>query len=105
MTDHLDALERGCCPDCGSTSLWDGPRGGLSVNQQCLMCGSWWNVLRYDFGDEVGRHVILAERIPDKPGFNPYFDAACPPRRCDHCGRFYKGPAVYCSLGCAQADA
>lgn len=32
---------------------------------------------------------------------NPTFD----PRRCYHCGETYTGPAVYCSLDCALADA
>jgi hypothetical protein len=26
-------------------------------------------------------------------------------RPCDHCGQWYRGPAVYCSLQCAEADA
>ena len=28
-----------------------------------------------------------------------------PERACDHCGSLYRGPAVYCSLGCAIEDA
>jgi hypothetical protein len=34
-----------------------------------------------------------------------YNDDACEPRACDHCGATYRGPAVYCSLECALADA
>jgi hypothetical protein len=26
-------------------------------------------------------------------------------RPCDHCAKLYRGPAVYCSLECALADA
>ena len=34
-----------------------------------------------------------------------YRDDTFPERMCDHCGQLYRGPAVYCSLECAMADA
>lgn len=34
-----------------------------------------------------------------------YDDPSFPERTCDKCGRQYRGPAVYCSLECAVADA
>jgi len=34
-----------------------------------------------------------------------YRDASFAPRVCDCCGQVYRGPAVYCSLACALADA
>lgn len=34
-----------------------------------------------------------------------YSDPSFPERECDHCGQLYQGPAIYCSLGCALADA
>jgi Family of unknown function (DUF6166) len=34
-----------------------------------------------------------------------YSDPSCPERACDYCGKPYRGPAVYCSLECATADA
>lgn len=34
-----------------------------------------------------------------------YIDASYEPRACDRCGCSYRGPAVYCSLECAMADA
>jgi hypothetical protein len=34
-----------------------------------------------------------------------YYDNTQPERECEHCGIPYRGPAVYCSLECAQADA
>jgi hypothetical protein len=33
-----------------------------------------------------------------------YGDATVLERNCDHCGKPYCGPAVYCSLACALAD-
>jgi len=34
-----------------------------------------------------------------------YIDESFPARNCDRCQRRYQGPAVYCSLECALADA
>ncbi len=34
-----------------------------------------------------------------------YHNPTFPPRQCLHCGTDYTGPAVYCSLDCALADA
>jgi hypothetical protein len=34
-----------------------------------------------------------------------YVDNAFPERPCDRCGKPYRGPALYCSLTCALADA
>jgi hypothetical protein len=34
-----------------------------------------------------------------------YRDDSFAERTCDRCGRSYRGPAVYCSLECAVADA
>lgn len=34
-----------------------------------------------------------------------YADDAFEARACDHCGKPYRGPAVYCSLQCAMVDA
>ncbi len=33
-----------------------------------------------------------------------YRDSSFPERNCDNCRKPYKGPAVYCCLGCALAD-
>jgi hypothetical protein len=34
-----------------------------------------------------------------------YRDPSQPERACDHCGQSYRGPALYCCLRCAVADA
>lgn len=36
--DVID-LSRGC-PDCGCACFYPGPRGGMSVNVKCAMCGA-----------------------------------------------------------------
>ena len=35
---------------------------------------------------------------------DPYRDEAFVERACDHCGKSYRGPAVYCSFECTVAD-
>lgn len=32
-------------------------------------------------------------------------DNSRPDRDCERCGKSYRGPAIYCSMACAQADA
>lgn len=36
---------------------------------------------------------------------DPYTDPAYTSRPCDRCGKWYRGPAVYCSRECAIEDA
>lgn len=48
------------------------------------------------FGPEV---KIRAELV------DPYLDDGFEPRKCDHCSREYRGPAVFCSFACACAGA
>jgi hypothetical protein len=45
----------------------------------------------------------LAEQYKAAGG-DPYRDDTSPERACDCCGRMYRGPAVYCSLRCVEAD-
>jgi hypothetical protein len=43
--------------------------------------------------------------VYQKRAVNYYQNDFFEERACDHCGNPYRGPAVYCSLACAQADA
>lgn len=48
----------------------------------------------------------VAERdAPRATAQAAYEDDSFEERACDYCGRPYQGPAVYCSLECAEADA
>jgi hypothetical protein len=55
-----------------------------------------------NFEDIVGfvQRGMAAQRAVDA-----YIDETYPERNCDYCQRPYRGPAVYCSLRCAQDDA
>lgn len=54
--------------------------------------------------EHPGGRIRLDNRPEDKIDAS-YHDPTCPPRNCDKCGKVYTGPAVYCSLECAVADA
>jgi hypothetical protein len=52
-----------------------------------------------------GRIRCLACGAPLVFPVSPYQDDRFEERPCDHCLKLYRGPAVYCSLKCAVADA
>lgn len=56
---------------------------------------------------ELELESIIQKLRPDSAlrALAAYIDPTKPPRACDKCGREYRGPAVYCSLTCAMADA
>lgn len=45
---HLIVL--GICPDCQHSDWHFGPRGGLAVNIQCLICDARFNVCMVNWG-------------------------------------------------------
>lgn len=52
-----------------------------------------------------GRCHRFASDDPITAGAAAYHNDSYPERACDRCKRPYRGPAVYCSLACALADA
>jgi hypothetical protein len=62
-------------------------------------------------GDMDQGERLIRELLPPLPERTTAFaraayrDDSFPARLCDHCGTPYRGPAVYCSLTCAIADA
>jgi DNA-binding transcriptional ArsR family regulator len=56
-----------------------------------------------------GKGAIGARRMVVQPtsaiAEAAYYDNSYRARDCDRCGKSYQGPAVYCSLVCAVADA
>jgi hypothetical protein len=70
----------------------------------CPRCGS----VSHNPNDERERYCgwchLFVEKMPPVPP-DPYYDPKFAARDCDHCGKSYQGPAVYCSLVCALADA
>ena len=69
----------------------------LRAAPRCLGCGCKLEA------DEP--QPLYCVRCCIAPRRNPYRDEGSPERACDHCGKLYRGPAVYCSLACALADA
>jgi len=54
--------------------------------------------------DAAGASLFAASNEEAKSN-DAYRDDTFPERPCDRCGKPYRGPAVYCSLTCAIADA
>lgn len=59
----LESMRKGICPDCGGTTFFMGPHGGMSQNVECSnkSCGSRFNLAPFEDG-WLGT-AILAERI------------------------------------------
>jgi hypothetical protein len=59
----LDALNRGCCPDCNRRGFVLGPKGGAAQNIECanLECRSRFNVT-----SGMTMELIFAQRIPSE---------------------------------------
>jgi len=53
LSDLLDALNRGACPDCGSSAWYEGPHGGISVNVRCAGCGAEFNICLPRFAERI----------------------------------------------------
>jgi len=51
----------------------------------------------------IGR--VHTDSVSQRRAVDYYENEFFEERDCDHCGKPYRGPAVYCSLTCAQADA
>lgn len=41
LLEHI--TKEKCCPDCGSTSFYEGPSGGISTNVMCAGCKHRFN--------------------------------------------------------------
>lgn len=69
---------------------------------------------RLDSNDDIRYSAMMSIEPNDEPvtveqararAIARYHDPTWPERQCDYCQRPYRGPAVYCSLICALADA
>lgn len=68
----------------------------------CHGSGRYWNELLGELSpcpDCIGGIASCCDAA------GSYQDGSFPERECDRCGKPYRGPAVYCSLECAVADA
>lgn len=74
--------QQGVCMCCGGDRPPDPP--GLTRREAAKLATEYYRTKRAD---------------------HAYSDPRYPPRPCDGCGKVYTGPALYCSLCCAAADA
>ncbi len=103
-TDQGAALEFECA-DCDLLVFSVGPRH--NPDRRCAGCQFVADARpadREELRAELARREVIGTPRP-RAAVEAYADPAYPPRPCDHCGRSYQGPAVYCSISCALADA
>jgi hypothetical protein len=92
------------CQDCGLHCTIFGAEAGAKMTR-CATC----QFIR-DFSAPEEQEAVRA-RLYDEESMQYWREIGCyrddtsPERACDHCQRPYRGPAVYCSLTCALADA
>lgn len=107
LTDLTQAecatLAGGRCPDCGGAGFRMGPRGGGSQNVECMTCRQGFNVATFGWSVVMGQR--LGREEAERRARSAFRDDGREPRACDRCGGTYRGPGVYCSMECAEADA
>ena len=93
------------CTDCDIHVLAWGPR--LNPDRRCIGCQFIAEMPageREEMRAEMASRGVIGTPRP-RAAVEAYADPTRPPRPCDHCGRSYRGPAAYCCLSCALADA
>lgn len=105
---HSDGAYEFDCQDCGRHVIMF-MRGGNSPTH-CSSC-AWVNEFIEGAEQAEVRQLLgvplkssLHEVLRPTPR-EAYRDDSYLPRHCDRCQKVYRGPAVYCSLDCAMADA
>lgn len=100
---EANTIGAGYCPDCGQPGFRLGPHAAASQNIECMSCRARFNVVN------IGWRIVLAERLPTdeqtRQARRAYRSRAAEPRPCDFCAGTYRGPSVYCSIECSEADA
>jgi hypothetical protein len=85
------------CPECrgrGWTAVGSDDGDGETPIEPCRYCGGVTDA-------EIERSQLRIGSILAAD----YADDSYPKRTCEHCSKLYRGPAVYCSIECAVADA
>lgn len=67
---------------------------------KCAVC--YWIATLDDITPEQEAEIRVMTATPI---LNKYRDDSYQERKCDCCGKLYRGPAVYCSFECAIKDA
>ena len=93
------------CNDCDTIVESAGPLD--NPERRCAGCQFIAEVAQEN--REAMRAAMFANGAIGRPrpreAVEAYHDDSKPWRECDHCGRSYRGPSVYCCVSCALADA
>jgi hypothetical protein len=101
MSEARMVIQEFDCTDCGCHVVNFRPD---PVPPLCLSC-TWIRRHVPAEHQEATRERLGVPLTPEARALAAYRDTSFPERACDHCSQPYRGPAVYCSLACAQADA
>ena len=115
-TESLDPTDfaTGYCPVCAGIT---GPPGWSIVRGACELAGMLYDNFKFEhvsrpaFIERSWRQwvpearAVLNELYASNHAHFAYIDLSRPERHCDFCLARYRGPAVYCCLECAVADA
>lgn len=89
------------CQGCGEIIVSPIP----THRTKCLICLFIDEIPDPKDRADVRARLYDSEQMRFWAGHDAYVDTTCEERRCDHCRKLYRGPAVYCSLRCAIAGA
>lgn len=76
----------------------------MTTANRCAVC-QWVDEFSNPAEREALRKMLTDDFHALAPDGKSYIDRRFPERECDFCHKPYHGPAVYCSLECAHADA
>jgi hypothetical protein len=68
-----------------------------------MACRRLYCVTPFGWRMLMGQRIERADNV--RRARTAYRDDRAQPMACHRCGGMYRGPAVYCSLECAEADA
>jgi hypothetical protein len=106
------------CPNCGRTDKWIGSASMVKEGRRlrCGQCLLWFTVAMPEGEDPT---IVATALQPSVKGWRTktpcaidllparlaYHDPAQPEKLCEHCGRPFTGPALFCSIECSEASA
>lgn len=90
------------CRGCGHNVMSPVPTGD---RDKCLTCTFIETIPDAKDRADIRARLYDAEQMRFWAAHDAYVNKSYATRRCNHCHKAYRGPAVYCSQACAMADA
>jgi hypothetical protein len=91
------------CRDCG-VHVYGFGRDTPPTPLRCATC-QWIAEIPSEHRYEVRQRLYDEDAWEHWAKVGSFIDEKFTPRACDHCGKSYQGPAVYCSFACTEVAA